>query len=188
MAARLEKTKGTPPGIFKRGSNYVVLYRDAHGRQRQESAPNLDAAKRLRTRRAASVDDGSYQPQTREKFATYASAWVERYRGNGRRGFTENTREEYRRDLQRYALPRLGNLRLEQITPRHIAEFVAWLCDERKQGEHDAEERRAALAEKRGVSMHTMKLDAKPRYLADSSVRRILTLCAPVSVLRPPRG
>jgi len=35
--------------------------------------------------------------------------------------------------------PRLGRLRLEQITPRHIAEFVAWLCDEKEQGCHLAD-------------------------------------------------
>ena len=58
--------------------------------------------------------DGSYQAQTREKFSAYAAAWVERYRGNGRRGFTENTREEYRRGLVRYAIPRLGKLVFEQ--------------------------------------------------------------------------
>jgi integrase len=143
MAAKLEKTR--TPGIFKRGSRYVVIYRDATGQQRQESARTLDAARRLRTRRQASVDDGSYQEQTGERFADFAAAWVERYQGSGK-GFTENTRKEYRRDLNRYAIPHLGRLRLEQITPKQVAEFVAWLCDEEKQG----------------------------RYLADASVRRIL--------------
>lgn len=144
MAAKLEKT-GTP-GIYKRGARYAVIYRDSDGRQRQESARTLDQARRLRSRRSASVDDGSYQPQTRERFADYARQWVERYQGNGRRGFTEDTRHDYRRDLERYAIPYLGRLRLEQITPRHVAEFVAWLCDERHQ----------------------------ERRLADATVRRIL--------------
>jgi integrase len=144
MAANLEKTQ--TPGVFRRGSRYAVIYRDAEGRQRQESARTYDDARRLRARRAASVDDGTYQAQTRERFADYARAWVERYQGNGRRGFTEDTRNDYRRDLERYANPCLGRLRLEQITPRHIAEFVAWLCDERQQD----------------------------RLLADATVRRIL--------------
>jgi integrase len=94
------------------------------------------------------VSEGSYQAQTREPFAEYATAWVERYQGTGRRGFAEHTRKDYRRDLKAYAIPRLGRLRLEQITPRHIAEFVAWLCDENAQGGH----------------------------LADATVRRILAL------------
>jgi integrase len=92
------------------------------------------------------VNDGSYPPQTRERFADYSTAWVERPQGTGRRGFTESTRSDYRRDLKRYVNPRLGRLRLEQITPRHVAEFIAWLCDE----------------------------EAQKRRLADATVRRIL--------------
>lgn len=133
-------------GVYRRGSRYAVIYRDESGRQRQESARTYDDARRLRARRAAAVEDGSYQPQTRERFADYARTWVERYQGNGRRGFTEDTRHDYRRDLERYAIPRLGRMRLEQVTPRQIAEFIAWLCDE---GEQD-------------------------RRLADATVRRIL--------------
>ena len=154
MAAKLEATKTA--GVYRRGSRYAVIYRDADGRQRQESARTYDDARRLRARRAAAVEDGSYQPQTRERFADYARQWIERYQGNGRRGFTEDTRHDYRRDLERYAIPKLGRLRLEQITPRHIAEFVAWLCDEREQ----------------------------ERRLADATVRRILAPFAPVCAPR----
>jgi integrase len=144
MAAKLTKT-GTP-GVFKRGNRYAVIYRDGEGSQRQESARTYDEARRLRSTREATVSDGSYQAQTRQRFADYADAWVERYQGTGRRGFAEHTRNDYRRDLKAYAHPRLGRLRLEQITPRHIADFVAWLCDEEAQG----------------------------RALADATVRRIL--------------
>jgi integrase len=144
MAAKLTKT--STPGVFKRGNRYAVIYRDGEGRQRQQSARTYDEARRLRSTREASVSDGSYQAQTRERFADYALAWVERYQGTGRHGFAEHTRNDYRRDLKAYANRRLGRLRLEQITPRHIAEFVAWLCDE----------------------------DAQGRHLADATVRRIL--------------
>jgi integrase len=172
MAAKLQQA--TTRGVFRRGSRYVVIFRDPDGRQRQESAPDLKAARRLRRRRTASVDDGSFQAQTRERFAEYAAAWVERYAGNGRRGFTEHTRAEYRRDLVRYAIPKLGRLRLEQITPRHVAEFVAWLCDEQEQGHREAEERREALAAKRNVPPSSLPLRIEPLHLADATVRRIL--------------
>ncbi len=165
MAAKLEKTN--TPGIFRRGARYAVIYRDANGRQRQEAARTYDDARRLRTRRSASVEDGSYQPQTRERLAEYARAWVERYRGNGRRGFTEDTRDDYRRDLERYAIAHLGRLRLEQITPRHIAGFVAWLCDPAEQGQRRADELREAGAK--------VPEKVEPVYLADASVRRILS-------------
>jgi hypothetical protein len=143
MAAKLVKAK---PGIYRRGAGYVVMYRDGEGRQHKESARTQLEAERLLVKRRGAVLDGSYQARTRERFADYATAWVERYQGTGRRGFAEHTRADYRRDLRTYAIPRLGRLRLEQITPRHIAEFVAWLCDEQ----------------------------AQERYLANATVRRIL--------------
>jgi integrase len=172
MAAKLEQT-GTP-GVFKRGARYAVLYRDASGRQRQESVRTYDDARRLRTARSAAVDDGSYQSQTRERFADYALAWVERYPGNGRRGFTEDTRAEYRSDLERFAVRWFGRRRLDRITPRDLAEFVAWLCDEGEQGRRHAEQQRARQAAKRGVSALSLPLRVEPRYLADATVRRIL--------------
>jgi integrase len=172
MAAKLEKTN--TPGVYRRGSSYAVIYRDTEGRQRQESARTLDEARRLRHRRSASVDDGSYQPQQQQKFADYAREWIVRYQGNGRRGFTDDTRQEYSRDLERYAIPFLGRHRLEHITPRHIAEFVAWLCDEQAQGRRRAEERRELLATRTGVRPQSLALVEKPVRLADASVRRIL--------------
>lgn len=172
MAAKRERTK--TPGIFKRGDRYVFSYR-VEGKQRWESARTLDEARRLRARRSASIDEGSYQPQTRERFVDYSLAWVGRYQGNGRRGFTEDTRAEYRRDLERYAIPFLGRLRLEQITPRHIAQFIAWMCDEDEQGRRDAERRREAKAAKLEVAATTLELEEGTLYLADATVRRVLS-------------
>jgi integrase len=169
MAAKLEKTR--TPGVYKRGSRYAVIYRNGTGIQRQESARTLDDARRLRARRMASVDDGSFAPKTRERFVDYACDWVARYQGNGRRGFTEDTRVEYKRDLERYAIPFLGRYRLEQITPRTIAEFVAWLCDEQEQGRRRADERRAHQG-RRWFARSTT--EPEPVHLADASVRRIL--------------
>lgn len=172
MAAKLEKT--SEKGIYKRGSRYAVLYRDPDGHQRQESARTLTEARRVKRARSSSVDDGSYQPQQRQRFGVYALEWIARYQGNGRRGFTEDTRDEYRRDLERYAIPFFGRHRLEQITSRHVAEFIAWLVDEEEQGRRRAEERREAQAARRGVPGRSLPLHVKPVRLADGSVRRIL--------------
>src|SRR5687767_7612249 len=83
MPAPLERTRH--PGIFKRGSRYVVVYR-VDGAERWESARTLDAARRL-TAKLADRDRGEFQEQSRLKFRTYAEEWVERYQGNGLRGF-----------------------------------------------------------------------------------------------------
>jgi hypothetical protein len=69
--------------------------------------------------------------QLRENFLE----WVARYPGRGRRGFRESTREDYRRLGEKYALRYFGDrIKVAQVTPRHIANFVGWPCDEGRQG------------------------------------------------------
>src|SRR5262249_53701692 len=129
------KTK--TPGIFRRGSRYVVVYRDADGRQRKESARTLDEARKIKAARTADVARGEFHPLSRERFRDYAVDWVERYQGNGRRGFRESTRDDYRRLLDEFAYPFFDDRRrrrLTEITPADVAEFIGWLCDEREQG------------------------------------------------------
>src|SRR4051794_2294071 len=97
---KLVKTK--TPGVFKRGGRYVVVYR-AGGRQRKQSCKTLDEARRVKRAHEADADRGEYQERTKIAFRAFLSEWVERYGGNGRRGFRENTREGYRRLLDAYA-------------------------------------------------------------------------------------
>jgi integrase len=61
--------------------------------------------------------------------------WVERYRGQGRRGFRESTRDEYRRLIRAYAhhhFPR--KLKLADVSTYALARFMDWLADEEEQG------------------------------------------------------
>src|SRR5690606_21107799 len=53
-----------------------------------------------------------------------------------------------------------------QISPTDVAGFVAWLCDEDAQGKRTADEKR-----EKGQA----KVKTKPVYLADATVRRILS-------------
>ena len=176
MGSKLKRTRH--PGIFKRGSRYAVLYRDAEGRQRQESARTLDEARRIKAGRSAAVASGEFHAASRVKLRDYALEWVERYQGRGRRGFREGTREDYRRDLRRYILPFFDEKlrrRVEQVTPRDVAAFVGWLCDADEQGRRVAIEKRAEKAEKRGVAPSTLPLEAESVHLADATVRRVLS-------------
>lgn len=132
MAAKMEKTR--TPGIYKRGSRYVIAYR-ANGKQRYESFRTLDEARRAKAARTTDIDRGEHQEQTRVILREYALGWVERYQGRGRRGFRDHTRSEYRRQLEQYAFRYFpGRTRLTDISPAKIAGFVAWLCDPEKQG------------------------------------------------------
>lgn len=61
-------------------------------------------------------------------FDAYALEWVERYQGTGRRGYREETRDEDRRLLKRYALKFFAaDLRAGHVGPRLVSEFIGWL-------------------------------------------------------------
>jgi integrase len=146
MAARFERTRY--PGIYKRGSSYVLTYR-VGGKQKKESCKTLEEARKKKAARQAAIDAGEFQEKTRVTFAEFAREWVERYQGRGR-GFRESTRDDYRRLLNTYAIPYFdGRLRrkLSAVQPRDIANFVGWLCDAKAQAEHQYElDRERALA------------------------------------------
>ena len=128
MGARLERTRH--PGIYRRGSRFVVVYR-AGGKQRKESVRTLVLARQLKARRVAQVADGEFHEQTRIRLHEYAREWVGCYQGRGRRGFREGTRDEYRRLLESYALRFFSErVKLVEITPRLMAQYVGWLCDQ----------------------------------------------------------
>jgi integrase len=144
MAAKIEKTR--TPGIFKRGSRYVFSYR-VDGKQRWESCRTLDEARRMKSARATDIERGEFEQRSRITLHEYARQWVERYQGRGRRGFRENTRDEYRRVLNYYVFAHFAErTRLTEITPSRVAAFVGWLCD----------------------------AEAQERSLADSTVRNIM--------------
>jgi Phage integrase SAM-like domain len=131
-----QMVKTRTPGIYKRGSRYVVVYR-ANGRQRKESARTLEEARRLKSRRQADVDANEFFEASRRRFGEYAREWVERYRGRGRRGFRESTREGYRALLEQYAIPFFDGhfdqrqaRTLSAITPRDVANFVHWVSQQ----------------------------------------------------------
>ena len=141
---RLVKT--STPGIYRKeradGSpgSYVVIYR-AGGKQRKESARTLAQARAIRSARLTDAERGEFQPKAKVTLHAYLREWIEHYQGNGRRGFRENTRVEYRRLLDAYALSYFGErLRLADVTPHHLAQYAAWLADEGKQGRRLADE------------------------------------------------
>jgi integrase len=165
MSAPMVKTK--EPGIYKRGSRYVVRYR-ADGKQRTESARTLDEARRIKAKRRTELAEGDYRPPTRDTFADYSRAWIDAYHGRGH-GFRERTRDEYRRDLERYVIPFLGAKRLATMRRTDVREFVAWLIDDKAQAKrHEEENERRKAAGKRPLR--------KPGPLRDATVSRIVAV------------
>jgi integrase len=135
---RLKKTK--TPGVFKRVDGegkivgYVTVIRVA-GKQRKRNARTYDEARRIKRESETDRDRGELQERTTITFLRFLDEWIERYRGQGRRGFRENTRDEYRRLIDKYARPYFsGKLKLIDVTTFGLARFVDWLADEDEQG------------------------------------------------------
>jgi hypothetical protein len=133
MAAKLEKTR--TPGIFKRGSRYVFSYR-VNGKQRWVSCRTLEEARRKKRNRETAVDSGSAPADPHITLPEYIlgnpdkdeEGWIDRYRGNRKRGFREETRAEYRALLRKYTLAFFApRTKLAEITPLRIDQFIAWL-------------------------------------------------------------
>jgi integrase len=170
MAAPLVKTK--TPGIYKRGSRYVFSYR-VNGRQRWESCRTLDEARRAKAARQTDIGRGEFEERSRLTLHDYA-ADVGRYQGRGRRGFREDTRADYQRQLEQYVFEFFPQrTRLTDVTPSAVADFVGWLCDGRKQVKlhHRLKVQRARAAGNREPK--PLGPDAK-RELSDSTVRNIM--------------
>jgi integrase len=135
---RLVKTK--TPGVYKRvdGEGNIVGYVaiiEVAGKQRKRSARTFDAARRIKRESETDRDRGELQEPTSIAFVPFLDEWVERYRGQGRRGFRENTRDEYRRLIANYAHPYFSSkLKLVDVSTYQLARFVDWLADEDEQG------------------------------------------------------
>lgn len=71
---------------------------------------------------------GEYRALSRETFAEYAATWVEIYQGRTSRGIRPETLAEYRRDLERDAIPFFGRMRLTEIEPRAIKQYAAHMA------------------------------------------------------------
>ncbi|MGH2834157.1 MAG: tyrosine-type recombinase/integrase [Solirubrobacteraceae bacterium] len=141
-------TKTTIPGIYKRGSRYVFPYR-VDGKMKWESCRTLDEARRRKGAIATDIDRGEHDERSRITLHEYARDWIERYQGTGRRGFREETRDEYRSTLETYALTFFSpKVKLSTIRPTDISKFIAWTCQRTKPAPtKDDPDRRVALSD-----------------------------------------
>jgi integrase len=126
MSAPLEKTK--TPGIYRRGSRYVVTFRDHNGRPRKRSAATQAEARDLKAALTTDVKRGDYRPQTQLSFADYVQEWVSTYQGRTSRGIRPETLLDYKNDLERDAIPFFQGMKLAQIEPRDLKRFAAKLA------------------------------------------------------------
>lgn len=112
------------PGIFEAGRSYVVRYRDHSGRQRQRTCRTLDEAKRLRAK--VILNPAASTPRSGPTVSEYAEEWLGMLVG-----VRPGTAIEYRRDLERYILPRIGAVRMGALDARKIRRLAYDLREER---------------------------------------------------------
>lgn len=127
VSAALKRT--SVPGVYRRGRRYTIIYRDPSGRQRSRAAATLAEARILKSALTADIARGDYRALSPITFADYLPEWLASYAGRTSRGFREQTRTEYRRDLERHALPFFGAMKLAEIEPRDIKRFISHLID-----------------------------------------------------------
>lgn len=145
MTPPLKKTRH--PGIYQSPSGYVVRYRDHSGHQRQRTCKTLDEAKTVRAKVTLNPATGS--PRSGPTVEDYATQWLDMLVA-----VRAATAFEYRRDLEKYILPKIGRVRMGALDARRIRRLAYDLREE--------------------------KTDRAPKGRSWSTVRRIL---APFSVM-----
>lgn len=130
----LEPTKW--PGIYKRGTRYVVrvrIYDPETGRRREHkfSAKTLAEARavlgeartepeRLLAKRGRTVADSD--DPTVSDYATY---WLSTYQGRTEAGIRPETLAEYRKALEGVILPQIGHIKLRRLKTSHLTKLIA---------------------------------------------------------------
>jgi integrase len=121
VSARLVKT--ATPGIYKRGSRYVVTFRDPYGKARKKSARTLAEARALKAQLTADVRRGEYRALSKVTFVEYAPEWIEHYNGRTSRGIREATKADYRTRLEE-AIAFFGRMQLAAIEPGDVKRYA----------------------------------------------------------------
>lgn len=118
MAPAMEKTK--TPGIYKRGSRYVVTWRH-RGKQHKSFHRTLAEAREAKGKR---MNPAERRPSSRESFEDYARGWIDGYGGRTERGISASGLADYRRSIEQLAIPFFGSQRLADIEPKQVRQFA----------------------------------------------------------------
>ncbi len=117
---RLEKT--ATPGIYKRGSRYVVVWRH-RGVQHKSFHRTLAEAREAKGARQS----GNRKPPSRKLLEDCAREWLESYAGRTSRGFSAQARADYKRSLEGYVLPFFRGWKLADVERSDVRRLVAEL-------------------------------------------------------------
>ena len=144
-------TKTSTAGIFRRHAkdcdgrgrcecSYVLVWLH-RGRQHKETFATFAEAREAKGSREA----GDRRPTSKIRFDNYFSEWIESYAGRTARGFSQTSREEYRRVIGGEPAKRWGTWKLADVEPADVRALLGLL---RSRGASTSEIRktRAALS------------------------------------------
>ena len=121
------------PGIYSRGSRYVVRYR-VRGAEKKRAFRTLTEARRFKT----TADNGEPVASSRQSFIGYAETWIDGYTGRTSGGLRQSTRDSYRDAVERVILPYFKrtapNLKLDEVTPSMLRAFIASVAEGKAPG------------------------------------------------------
>jgi integrase len=126
-------TKTSTAGIFRRHAkgcdgrgrcecSYVLVWLH-RGRQHKETFATFAEAREAKGGREA----GDRRPTSKIRFANYFSEWIESYAGRTARGFSETSREEYRRVIGGEPTKRWGTWKLADVEPADVRALLGLL-------------------------------------------------------------
>lgn len=121
------------PGIYKRGSRFVVVWQH-RGKQHKSFHRTLGEAKEAQGLRR---QPGYRRPASQRLFGDYAAEWLRDYQGRTAKGLAQSTRAAYKRDMEARIIPFFGRYRLGDIGAPEIRAFVKKLEDEPRAAKTD---------------------------------------------------
>ncbi|HEY1854076.1 MAG TPA: tyrosine-type recombinase/integrase [Solirubrobacterales bacterium] len=148
MAGKLEPTR--LPGVFRAHTKecggkaarcrcpYTVVTRH-RGKLRKQTVPTFDKARELKGRR----DSGDRRPVSSIRFGSYYDDWAPTYTGRTSQGFTETSRDEYKRVFEKWMLPRWRAWKLIDPEPKDVRKL---LLDMREKGASTSEIKKTRTA------------------------------------------
>ncbi len=102
---------------------------DATGRRKQVGETvrgNKSEADRGLRDRMAAVENGGYVAKHKETVGQFMESWLNRYASTHTR---PRTVQGYRQKVNSYIVPCLGQVPLQQLTPRHVQDFHKWMLE-----------------------------------------------------------
>src|SRR5207247_542482 len=103
----------------------------------------MSAAKKLKARLQTDVGRGELDADSGVTFRRYYDGWKTTFNGRTNKGIRPETLADYRRMIERYALPYFGGKRLRDIRPPHVRAYAEHLAG-------------------KGLSPRTVKLNVAP--------------------------